>query len=1027
MFINLHNHSYHSYLDSTIAPEKLPQKAKELGQEAVALTDHGALYGIYDFYKACKKAGVKPILGCEVYIVPDMRLKQKNGQYNHLVLLAKDDAGWANLIKIVSTGFTEGFYYKPRLDREYLRNSNLTSGIIALSACLAGEIPAAILAGSPTVEDTIRDYAQIFKDGFYLELQANPSPEQRKVNEALADLSLATGVPLVASSDSHYLTVGDRKNHSHFIEISRSSADDVEFYEGNWFKSEDEIREGLSYLGEAVISHALENTSRIASSCDVNIKFKQKLLPKYPIPGDKNAIDYLRGLCVAKLWGMNLSEEDFGRYMQRLEYELGVIDKTGFADYFLIVQDLCLAADREGVARGPGRGSGAASLVSYLLGITALDPLEHNLMFERFLNADRISYPDIDLDFHHEKRHKVIDYIVQRYGRENVGQILTTGRMLAKGAYKDSARVHGMAPKDADAITKMFPPDASTIQEAMEKSATLKAEINKHPEVLNLALAIEGLPRHISVHAGGVVIAPGPLVDYVQVTRVNDALCAAVDMETLEEIGLLKMDILGLRTVTILEKAKDLVQKTRGVTIDYNNLPLKDKDVFRLISEGDTTGVFQLESSGMRQLCKDMGPDRFSDLTALVALYRPGPLGSGMAAHYVKRKNGLEKVEVPVKRMEALLKDTYGVIVYQEDVMRMAVELAGYTASESDELRKAVAKKKPDLMKKHQAKFVEGMVQAGHPREVAENLWSQIDSFGAYGFNQAHAAAYAMISYQTAYMKTHYPAEFIAACMSVESEDTEKLGKYVTDARRHGIEVLPPDIDKSEQDFTVQDGKIRWGLCGIKNLGAKSEGVLKNRPFRDLPDYLERGEGTKSTALALISAGAFDNYGERKSLFLQLYNMKGGNVPQTETEIAKAEHEIIGFCLHHPMAGDKSLRVDGDNVETGGYVCSVRTYVDKKGQDMAFVMLETPQGPLEVVVFAGAYKEHRDALKEWNLIKVQGRMDGLKLISRWIELVRVSDCGTVPLPDPEPGARTRKSRTKSEPLQDANQLPLIQG
>lgn len=1035
-FAHLHVHTEYSLLDGVIRIDELLERVASYGMEAVAITDHGVMYGVVDFYKKAKEKGIKPIIGCEVYVAPGSRfekvvVKGSEPAY-HLVLLAENEEGYRNLMELVTRAFLEGFYYKPRVDKELLRE--YSRGLIALSACLAGEIPRLILSGNvKEAERVALEYRDIFgPENFFLELQENKIPEQKIVNEALVTIARKFHFPLVATNDCHYLDAQDAYMHDVVLAIqTATSLDDpkrLRFPTQDFYlKSPEEMMESFSALPEA-IAHAGE----IAERCNVTIELGNVILPRFDVPEGFDAFSYLVHLCeegLRKRYGDAPPEH----VRKQLSYELEVIKNMGYATYFLIVWDFVHFARERGIMVGPGRGSAAGSLVSYVLGITNIDPLQYGLLFERFLNPERVSMPDIDIDFCFERRDEVIRYVTEKYGATNVAQIITFGRMMARQAVRDVGRALGWSYSDVDRIAKLIPGGPGvTLERAMEANPQLRklAEDNKNVRtLLDLARRIEGMCRHASVHAAGVVIADRPLTHYVPLQKMNEGeIVTQFDMDALQELGLLKMDFLGLRTLTVIERALRIIKSTRGEEIDLEHIPLDDRATYELLGRGETVGVFQLESAGMRELLKRLRPEHIEDLIAILALYRPGPLGSGMIDDFIDRKQGRVPVTYPHPSLEPILRETYGVIVYQEQVMRIASEFAGFTLGEADILRRAMGKKKPEVMREQREKFIEGAIQRGHSREKAEELFDLIEYFAGYGFNKSHSAAYAIVSYQTAYLKAHYPTEYLAACLTSVANDSDKVAKFIAECRRLGIDVLPPDVNESLANFTVVGNRrIRFGLAAVKNVGESAvEEILLRRKegrYRNIFDFVERVDTrvvNRRVLESLIKAGAFGGlHPNRAQLLASLedilaYSAKrrkkdvkqrslfgeetvSGETPPlrevaefSRQELLQMEKEMLGFyvsdhpfreavsTLQHiplfPLGNLKALKQEM-RVKVVGMVGNVRKIVTKTGGDMYFVTLEDESGSVEAIFFPNLAEELKERLSEGKLLGIVGKLD----------------------------------------------------
>ena len=893
-FVHLHVHTEYSLLDGSNKIKEYVSRVKELGMNAAAITDHGVMYGVIDFYRAAKAAGIKPILGCEVYVAPGSRFDKTPGstddRYYHLVLLAENQKGYENLTKIVSKGFVDGYYYKPRVDMELLQTYH--EGIIALSACLAGEVQKNLLRGM--YEEAVaaaRRYENIFgKDNFFLELQDHGMQEQTLVNQQLLRLSQDTGIALVATNDVHYTYAEDEKPHDILLCIQTgkklSDEDRMRYVGGQYYvKSEEEMARLFPYALQA-----LENTQKIADRCNVEIEFGVTKLPKYDVPEGYTSWEYLNKLCFDGLQKRYAKpgEEVEPELVDRLKYELDVIQTMGYVDYFLIVWDFIKYAKDHDIMVGPGRGSAAGSIVSYCLEITNIDPIKYQLLFERFLNPERVSMPDIDIDFCFERRQEVIDYVVRKYGADRVVQIVTFGTLQAKGVIRDVGRVLDMPYAFVDSIAKMIPTDlGTTLEKALQMNSDLKTlyETDEQVKVLiDMSKRLEGLPRHSSMHAAGVVISQKSVDEYVPLSLGSDgSVTTQFTMTTLEELGLLKMDFLGLRTLTVIQNAVQLVEKNTGKKIEIDHIDYDDKAVLDSIGTGKTDGIFQLESAGMKSFMKELKPQSLEDIIAGVSLYRPGPMD--FIPQYIRGKNNPETITYDCPQLEAILSPTYGCIVYQEQVMQIVRDLAGYTLGRSDLVRRAMSKKKGDVMERERQNFVYGNEEEGVPgclangisEEVAHQIYDNMIDFAKYAFNKSHAAAYAVVAYQTAYLKYYYPVEFMAALMTSVIDNSGKVAEYIYTCRQMGIQILPPDINRGEGRFSVDGGNIRYGLTAIKSVGRPViEAIVAERDangaFQSLKDFVERLSGkevNKRTIEGFIKAGAMDSLpGTRKQLMI---------------------------------------------------------------------------------------------------------------------------------------------------------------
>ncbi|OGW29134.1 MAG: DNA polymerase III subunit alpha [Nitrospirae bacterium GWC2_57_13] len=979
-FVHLHLHTEYSLLDGAIRIDDLVNKARELRMPAVAITDHGNIFGALEFYQKAMKAGVKPIVGCEIYVAPGSRFEkstpgghQDEASY-HLLLLVRNRQGYRNLVKLVTAGYLEGFYYRPRIDKELLRQHS--EGLIGSSACLGGEVPSLLLQNRyEDAKKAALEYQDILgKENFYFELQDNGIPEQEQANRELIRLSLETGIPLIATNDCHYLDMDDHKSHDALLCIQTGKivkdTNRMHFSSETFYvKTPEEMKKSFAHVPEAI-----SNTIAIAERCNLELELGKYHLPHFPVPEGFTLESYMaemarKGLAerlqeIEALRGAG--NVDPALYQQRLEYEIAMIGKMGFAGYFLIVWDFIRYAREKGIPVGPGRGSAAGSLVAYSLRITDLDPLPYNLLFERFLNPERISMPDIDVDFCMDRRDEVLKYVTEKYGPDHVTQIITYGTMMAKGVIRDVGRVLDIPYIEVDRVAKLVPNQLNiTLASAMQQEPKLKELVKKDPrmaELMDIALHLEGQVRHASKHAAGVVISKEPLTEYVPLFKTpKDEIITQFDMNGVEKIGLVKFDFLGLRTLTVIRKAEDLINErlrkaplARPQSFTVERLPLDDAHTYELLGRGETAGIFQLESSGMRDIILKMKPQCFEDLIALVALYRPGPLGSGMVDDFIKRKKGATKITYELQSLEPILSDTYGVIVYQEQVMQIASALAGFSLGEADILRRAMGKKKPEEMEKQKKRFLEGAKEKKVPPAKAEKIFDLMAKFAEYGFNKSHSAAYALISYHTAYLKAHYPVEFMAALLTSEVQDTDKVVKYIYETRQMKINVLPPDVNESRWDFTVVEaherdsiepgstiGSIRFGLAAVKNVGISAiEAIIEAREQKK--DYTSLADFCKKVDLrrvnrrvieALIKCGAFDSTAAQRasmfeaidlvmndasrhqeseavgqfSIFDSMDDQKDPDLPEVpewnEGQLLAFEKEALGFYITgHPLA-----------------------------------------------------------------------------------------------------------------------------
>ena len=1049
-FTHLHVHTEYSLLDGSSKIKELAVRAKELGMDSMAITDHGAMYGVIDFYRAAREAGIKPILGCEVYVAPGSRFDRENvhgeDRYYHLVLLAENNEGYQNLMKIVSKGYVDGFYYKPRVDMEVLKTYH--KGIIALSACLAGEVPRFLARGLyEEAKEAVLKYQEIFGRGnYFLELQDHGIPMQRQVNQGIIRLSRELDIPLAATNDCHYINAEDWEAHDILlcIQTGKKVADENRMrYEGGQYyvKSEEEMRELFSYIPEAI-----DNTAKIAERCNVEIEFGVTKLPRYEVPEGYDSWGYLNHLCSEGF--KERYPEDDGTLKERLEYELGVIKSMGYVDYFLIVWDFINFARSHGIAVGPGRGSAAGSIVSYCLKITNIDPIRYQLMFERFLNPERVSMPDIDVDFCYERRQEVIDYVVEKYGKDQVAQIVTFGTLAARGVIRDVGRVMDLPYSLCDQVSKMVPAELNiTLDLALKKNPELKALYDTDEQVhklIDMSRRLEGLPRHTSMHAAGVVISRTNIDEYVPLSRGSDGtITTQFTMTTLEELGLLKMDFLGLRTLTVLQDAVAMIQKDHGVKLDLDHIDFNDKKVMESIGTGKDDGVFQLESGGMKSFMKELKPESLEDIIAGISLYRPGPMD--FIPKYLKGKNDPAAITYTCPQLEHILKPTYGCIVYQEQVMQIVRDLAGYTLGRSDLVRRAMSKKKADVMARERKNFVygneeegvKGCAANGIDEKTANQIFDDMTDFAKYAFNKSHAAAYAVVAYQTAYLKYYYPREFMAALMTSIMDNVTKVSEYILACRNMGIGILPPDINEGVSGFSVSGNSIRYGLSAIKSVGrAVVDVIISEReaggPFSTLEDFVSRmsnREVNKRTLESFIKSGSLDSLpGTRKQkLYVSselLENkarekktvMEGqmsffdiapeedkGNfqvsfpdVGEFDKETLLAfEKETLGIYVSgHPMEAYQELWqknvtartsdfiVDEDGhtvvednsiVVVGGMITAKKVKTTRTSQLMAFVSLEDMVGTVEALVFPKIYEKNKQYLTEDSKVFLRGR------------------------------------------------------
>jgi DNA polymerase-3 subunit alpha len=1035
-FVHLHAHSEFSLLDGSIKVEDLVRRARELEMPAIALTDHGSLFGLIHFYRAAKKHGIKPILGMEAYITRGSRhdrgrKKGEPSQTDHLILLARDLAGYHNLIKLSSTAYLEGFYYKPRIDFDLLGAH--AEGLIGTTACLRGTVAQlALNDGYAQACEAANRYRDVFGAGnFYVEMQDHGLAAQKQLNEIYRRLAQDLGLPLTVSNDVHYLNQDDAEAHEVLLCLQTGSdIDDPRRFRFTtselFFKTPEQMRALFPDDAEA-----LANTVAIAERCDVSLKEGTLHLPRFPLPeGFASNDDYLRHLAhegVVRRYG-TMTETA----RARVDFELSVINKMDFAGYFLIVRDIVAYARAQGIPVGPGRGSAAGSLVTYAVGITDVDPLAHGLLFERMLNPERVSMPDIDIDFCFERRDEVIRYVIERYGQDNVCQIITFGTMAARAVVRDVGRVLKISYDEVDRIAKLIPgtPGAS-LKDSIENIGELKTLVDNSPEyrrLMKLSLTLEGLSRHASTHAAGMIITPTPLVNHVPLYKSNrDEITTQYDMKSIDAIGLLKIDILGLRTLTVIDKTLRMVEENHGRRLTTDEIPLQDEKAYDLLRSGRTVGVFQLESEGMRDLLKNLKPTGFHDVVAVNALYRPGPLGSGMVTTFVDCKHGRRDITYEHEVLKPILADTYGVILYQEQVMRIASDLAGFSLGEADLLRKAMGKKQKDVMAEQRKRFIEGARARGTHKAVAEKIFSHMEKFAEYGFNKSHSAAYAVLSARTAYLKAHYPAEFMAATMSSEIDDTDRITVLLDDCREMEIELVPPNVNTCEADFRARDGRIFYGLGAVKNVGmAAVETMIAERDeggaFRSLENLCGRLNSrliTKRVYESLIAAGAMDVLpGSRAQKMAALENVMeraarrfrdaergqfglfgGGGEPDeaplpavepwSAQDQLQKEKEALGFFLSgHPLDRYRDLITmirttssrelkempGGERALIGGLVTAIKMTTDRNQRPMAFVTIEDAEGQAEVVVFADVLEKSRRFVVENSVVLVEGRV-----------------------------------------------------
>ena len=1049
-FTHLHVHTEYSLLDGSSKIGELAARAKELGMDSMAITDHGVMYGVIDFYRAARAAGIKPIIGCEVYVSPGSRFDRETvhgeDRYYHLVLLAENNTGYQNLMKIVSKGFVDGFYYKPRIDEEVMREYH--EGIIALSACLAGEVPRYLEKGLyEEAKEAAKRHLEIFGEGnYFLELQDHGIPLQRQVNQGIMRLSKELNIPLVATNDCHYINAEDWEAHDILlcIQTGKKVSDENRMrYEGGQYyvKSEEEMRQLFPYAPEAI-----ENTHKIAERCNVEIEFGVTKLPRFDVPDGYDSWGYLNHLC-DEGFALRYPDDD-GTLRARLDYELGTIKSMGYVDYFLIVWDVINFAKSHGIAVGPGRGSAAGSIVAYCLKITDIDPIRYQLLFERFLNPERVSMPDIDVDFCYERRQEVIDYVVEKYGKDQVAQIVTFGTLAARGVIRDVGRVMDLPYSLCDQVSKMVPAELNiTLDLALQKNPELKALYESDEQVkklIDMSKRLEGLPRHTSMHAAGVVISRTSIDEYVPLSRGADGtIVTQFTMTTLEELGLLKMDFLGLRTLTVIQDAVKMIEKDYGVKLDLEHIDYDDKKVMDSLGTGKNEGVFQLESGGFKTFMKELKPTTLEDIIAGISLYRPGPMD--FIPKYLKGKNDPASITYTCPQLEPILKPTYGCIVYQEQVMQIVRDLAGYTLGRSDLVRRAMSKKKAAVMAKERQNFVygnaeegvKGCIANGIDEKTANQIYDDMTDFAKYAFNKSHAAAYAVVAYQTAFLKFYYPKEFMAALMTSVMDNTTKVSEYILACRNMGIPILPPDINEGYSGFSVSGNGIRYGLSAIKSVGrAVVDVIIAEREngglFKSLEDFVSRmsnKEVNKRTLESFIKSGALDTLpGTRKQKLIvsgdlleskarekktvmegQLsffdlapeeeknnFQITFPNVGEYDKQTLLAfEKETIGIYVSgHPMEeyrelweknvtaktsdfvvdeDGKTVVEDNSNVVIGGMITSKKVKTTKTNQLMAFITIEDLVGTVEVLVFPKIYEKNRPSFTEENKVFVRGR------------------------------------------------------
>ncbi len=1035
-FTHLHVHTQYSLLDGASKIDLLLKRAKDLGMDSIAITDHGVMYGVVDFYQQALKMGIKPVIGCEVYITESRFDRSQRGGIYHLILLAENNTGYHNLMKLVSLAHLEGFYYKPRIDKDILRK--YSDGLICLSSCIAGEVPVKILQRDiEGAERAAQEYIEIFgKENYFFEIQDHGLDEERIVKRELKRMAAKFGIGLVATNDLHYVEREDAEAQDVLLCIQTASTVDdpkrMKFANDEFYlKSTEEMAELFADVPEA-----LENTVKIAERCNVELEFGHLLLPEFPIPEKyANAAEYLRALCMQGL--PSRYPEAGGAVLQRLDYELDIIDRMGYSCYFLIVWDFINYSRQNEIPVGPGRGSAAGSIVAYLLGITNIDPLKYDLLFERFLNPERVSMPDIDTDFCYVNRGRVLEYIIKRYGKERVAQIITFGTLQARAAVRDVGRALDLPYNFVDNVAKMIPRELGiTLEKALETSNDFKDLYDRDEKVrrlINIAKKVEGMPRNSGTHAAGVVITPRDLIDCVPLQLSNEGLVITqYDKDKVENLGLLKMDLLGLRTLTVIGDTIRYIYETTGEKIDIDNIPLDDEATCAMLRRGDTQGVFQLESEGMTKLVTDLGPEKFSDLIPLVALYRPGPLGTGMVEDFIAGRHGQRTADILHPLLEPVLKDTFGVILYQEQVMQITSVLAGFSLGQADILRRAMGKKKAKELDSMRQKFIDGAKERhGIDEETSSQIFALLQHFAGYGFNKSHSAAYALVAYQTAYLKQHWPTQFMAAFLCSIMNDNDKLSWYIGVAKRMGIKILPPDVNESGKEFSpVKGNAIRFGMAGIKSLGEQAiDAIVKAREnggrFTSILDFCKRVPSrfiNKRVIENLINCGAMDSFGARRSQLLAVYEQAADlgssyqkdsargqiglfgddlfeevqdiKLPQLDEMPKKVllenEKKIVGFYVTgHPLdsyagvlekytpvyklaeAGEEQ---EGRVFNVAGLISDMRLRTTKRGDTIAILSLEDFSGRLEVVVFSRQYHEFASLLYKENVVSIEGRL-----------------------------------------------------
>ena len=1045
-FVHLHTHTEYSLLDGACRIKDLIAAVKQQGQKAIAITDHGVMYGAVDFYKAAKAEGIKPIIGCEVYVAPRSRfdkVKEYDGEYRHLVLLCKNSVGYRNLTALVSKGFTEGFYSKPRIDEELL--SGHTEGLIALSACLSGEVPKCLLRNdyNAAKEAAIRYNEMFGQENFYLELQDHGLDEEQRVNPQIKRISKETGIPLVCTNDVHYVKKEDAETQKILICIGTNHT--INEKSGLEFQTDEFYLKSYDEMSALFPEEAVLNTENIADMCEFDFEFGNTKLPFFDI-GDRDHSEYLTEISyngAKKIYGDDLP----ATVTERLDYELSVISQMGYVDYFLIVSDFVRFAKSNNIPVGPGRGSGAGSLVAYCIGITGIDPLKYNLLFERFLNPERVSMPDFDIDFCYVRRQEVIDYVIRKYGETHVAQIVTFGTMAARAAVRDVGRAMDIPYAICDRIAKLIPRELKvTIESSLLKVPELKKEYESDSQIKALidnAIKVEGMPRHASTHAAGVVITDRPVAEYVPLATNDGSVVTQYTMTTLDELGLLKMDFLGLRNLTVIDDTVKMIKQFEP-QFDINKIDTEDKPTMRMMSQGLTDGVFQFESGGMRSVLQSFKPEKLEDLIAIISLYRPGPMDS--IPKYIENRHNPAKIKYKTEALRPILDVTYGCVVYQEQVMQIFRSLAGYSLGRADIVRRAMSKKKHDVMEKERKAFIfgdknpdgtvscEGCVNRGIPKEVAESIFDEMIAFSSYAFNKSHAAAYAYVAFQTAYLKCHYEKQYMSALMTSVLDDQAKLGRYIAECVKKGIKILPPDVNKSNRDFTATDEGIRFGLLAVRNIGvALVENLIKEREkgeFKSAYDFCDRIFGNdlnRRAAESLIKCGAFDSFGNTRKQLLQgiepmmraieaekryslggqmgLFDTADSTVRHSEFvlpdveemptfELLNGEKEVTGMYISgHPLYeysgamsekglkktfdlndSEKNIRLDGKFVSIVAMVSKMRRKATKSNETMAFLEVEDMYGTVNVLVFPKLYAEYQHLFNAGTVLKITGRV-----------------------------------------------------